>query len=37
MNLPSAKDDWRKSKKIMKQYLLMFCMLKKKKIYPLYV
>ena len=37
INAPSEKDDWKKCEKIMYQLLLMFCMLKQKKIYPAYV
>ena len=37
INFPSEKDDWKNLRKIMWQLVLMFCMLKKKKIYPAYV
>ena len=37
INFPSKKDDWKKFEKIIEQLLLMFCMVKKKKIHPPYV
>ena len=37
INFPSEKDDWKKFGKKMQRLLLMFCMLKKTKIYPAYV